>query len=66
MKKIVFDTNITISAFFWKGNPRTIYNLVKEEKLILQFSQSIENEYMRVLYYPKFGFSPSEIVPRIN
>jgi predicted nucleic acid-binding protein len=27
VKKVVLDTNVTISALFWEGNPRKIYDL---------------------------------------
>jgi predicted nucleic acid-binding protein len=35
MKRIVLDTNVTISALFWRGYPRVIYDLVREGKLRL-------------------------------
>ena len=35
MKKVVLDTNVTISALFWEGNPRKIYDLVRQGKLIM-------------------------------
>lgn len=66
MKRIVFDTNVTISAFFWKGYPRVIYDLVKEGKLVLLSSIKIEMEFIRVLAYPRFGLIPAEILPIIN
>jgi len=66
LKRIVFDTNVTISAIFWKGYPRTIYNLVKEKKVILLSSVEIEAEFIRVLAYSKFGLAPAEIFPIVN
>ncbi len=63
MKKVVLDTNITISALFWEGNPRKIYDLVREEKLIMLLSDDMEKEFIRVLAYEKFGLSPQEMMP---
>lgn len=66
MKRIVLDTNITISAFFWKGYPRTIYDLAKEGKVTLLSSIKIETEFIRVLAYSRFGLIPNEIHPIVN
>ena len=63
MKKVVLDTNVTISALFWKGNPRKVYDLVRQGKLILLLSDEIEKEFIRALGYEKFGLSPQEIMP---
>ena len=63
MKRIVLDTNVTISAFFWEGNPRKIYDLVRQGKLIMLLSDDMEKEFIRVLGYEKFGLSPQEIMP---
>ena len=66
MKRIVLDTNITISALFWKGYPRAVYDLVKEGKVTLLSSAKIEEEFIRVLAYPKFGLTSAEILPIVN
>ena len=58
MKKVVLDTNVTISALFWEGNPRKIYDLVRQGKLIMLLSDDMEKEFIRVLGYEKFGLSP--------
>ena len=63
MKKVVLDTNITISALFWEGNPRKIYDLVRQGKLIMLLNDNMEKEFIRVLGYEKFGLSPQEIIP---
>ena len=63
MKKVVLDTNVTISALFWEGNPRTIYDLVRQGKLIMLLSDDMEKEFIRVLGYEKFGLLPQEIMP---
>lgn len=66
MKRIVVDTNVTISAFFWSGHPRTIYDLIRERKTIMLISSDMEQELIRVLGYSKFGLSPKEILPFIK
>ena len=63
MKKVVLNTNVTISAFFWEGNPRKIYDLIREGKLIMLLSDDMEKEFIRVLGYEKFGLSPQEMMP---
>jgi len=63
VKKVVLNTNVTISAFFWEGNPRKIYDLIREGKLIMLLSDDMEKEFIRVLGYEKFGLSPQEMMP---
>ena len=62
MKKVVLDTNVTISALFWEGNPRKVYDLAREGKVIMLLSDDMEKEFIRVLGYEKFGLSPQEIM----
>ena len=66
MKKVVLDTNVTVSALFWDGNPRKIYDLVRHGKLIMLLSDDMEKEFIRVLGYEKFGLSPQEIMPFVR
>jgi uncharacterized protein len=66
LKRIVLDTNVTISALFWKGYPRVIYDLVEDGKAILLWSRNIEAELIRVLSYSKFGLTSSEMFPIVN
>ena len=66
MKRIVLDTNVTISALFWKGYPRVVYDLVRQGKVTLLSSVEIEAEFIRVLAYSKFGLAPTEILPIVN
>lgn len=66
MKRIVLDTNVIISAIFWKGYPKIIYELVQNKKFILLYSLEIERELIRVLAYPKFGLIPNEMLPILN
>jgi putative PIN family toxin of toxin-antitoxin system len=66
VKRIVLDTNITISAFFWKGYPRVVYDLAKEGKVTIVSSLKMEAEFIRVLAYSRFGLTPAEILPIVN
>jgi len=66
LKRVVLDTNVTISAFFWKGYPRVIYDLVSKRKLVMLLSSDMEKEFIRVLGYPKFGLTSKEIPPFIR
>jgi putative PIN family toxin of toxin-antitoxin system len=63
VKKVVLDTNVTISALFWDGNPRKIYDLIRNGKLIMLLSDDMEKEFIRVVGYEKFGLSPQEVMP---
>lgn len=66
MKRVVLDTNVTISAFLWSGHPRTIYDLIRDRKIIMLISSNMEQELIRVLGYSKFGLSSKEILPFIK
>ncbi|MDP2808195.1 MAG: putative toxin-antitoxin system toxin component, PIN family, partial [bacterium] len=66
MIRLVADTNIVISAFFWKGPPREVYTQCRSGEVKLLFSIAIESELVRVLAYPRFGLRPAEILPLIN
>ena len=66
MKRVVLDTNVTISAFFWKGHPRVVYDLVRDKKLIMLLSRDMEKELIRVLGYSKFGLTAKDILPFVK
>jgi putative PIN family toxin of toxin-antitoxin system len=42
--KVVIDTNIYISAIFWKGKPRKVVDLGRDQKIQVYTSLEIENE----------------------
>ncbi len=63
MKRLVLDTNTIISALFWEGKPRRVWDQVKAGSYVLLSSAAIERELIRVLGYPKFGLTPAEILP---
>lgn len=54
MIRIVLDTNLFVSALLKSGsNPDKILHLVRDEKALLLMSDSICDEIIRVLAYPK-------------
>ena len=59
--RVVLDTNVVISAIFWRGPPHTILEACVEGRLRLVCSMEILDEYARVLSEPTFGASPEEV-----
>lgn len=57
---IVFDTNVLISGYLWKGKSRQALRLVKSRKLRLLTSKETMDELVRVLS-KKFGLDAREI-----
>lgn len=53
--KVVLDTNVLISAVFWKGSPNLILRLAEKGLVILVTSQDILRELAGVLARPKFA-----------
>lgn len=64
--KVVFDTNVLISAYFFGGQPRVALDLAKDGKVILLQSTETIAEFIRVLGYQKFGLSADEIKPLVE
>lgn len=57
MQKIVLDTNILVSAILSKkGRPAKVLDMVLDKEIQVYFSQLIINEYIDVLFRPKFKF----------
>ena len=48
MIRIILDTNVFVSAIFWKGEPYHILEAWQEHKIKLVFSEEILEEYIRV------------------
>ena len=65
MKRIVVDTNILISASFWRGNPYKIIALGIERKVKIFSSREILEEYAASLRRD-FKTPEKEINERIN
>lgn len=59
---IVLDTNVLVSALWSSSSkPAAIITKVLSNRFRLCYDYRIINEYNRVLYRPKFGFSDWEI-----
>jgi len=65
-RKVVFDTNILISGYLWKGSPRRAIDKVRCGEWIHLVSEETIEELIRVLAYAKFGLEPEEIEPIIR
>jgi putative PIN family toxin of toxin-antitoxin system len=64
--KLVLDTNIFISAFFWGGNPRKILERINDDIDSLYIANEILDEIAQVLTRPKFNVDKTNIVRLIN
>ena len=56
-KKIVLDTNVLVSAFGWKGNPRNIFRRAVLGELELFVSYDQLAELKRTIEYPRLRFT---------
>ena len=65
-RKVVFDTNVLISGYLWKGSPRRAIDKVRRGEWIHLVSEETIEELIRVLAYAKFGLKPEEIEPIIR
>ncbi len=65
-RKVVFDTNILISGYLWKGSPRRAIDKIRRGEWIHLVSEETIEELIRVLAYAKFGLNPEEIEPIIR
>lgn len=59
--KIVLDTNLFISSFFWGGNPKKVLERVIEGKDELFFTNEILEEIENVMTRPKFHATKESI-----
>jgi putative PIN family toxin of toxin-antitoxin system len=67
MIKVVADTNIYISALFWRGNPYKFIHLCFEGKARLVISRQIIDELERILLTDgKFEMPNSACVMRLR
>jgi putative PIN family toxin of toxin-antitoxin system len=60
--KLVLDTNIFISSFFWGGNPRKLITRIIDGKDTLFVSNEILHEVFGVMSHPKFNVTRQQIV----
>jgi putative PIN family toxin of toxin-antitoxin system len=59
--RAVLDTNVLISALLFTGSPARLVPAWQSSRLRPVVSADILDEYVRVLAYPKFELTPSEI-----
>jgi putative PIN family toxin of toxin-antitoxin system len=59
--KVVLDSNIFISSFFWKGNPRKVFDRVANGLDELFTTDEILQEATEVLSLKKFDLNKKEI-----
>ena len=64
--KIVADTNIFISSFFWGGTPRKVMERIIDGKDKLFICEEILQEVASVMARPKFNVSSEYIIRFIN
>ncbi|MFH1752357.1 MAG: putative toxin-antitoxin system toxin component, PIN family [archaeon] len=65
MIRIVIDTNILISASFWKGNPYKLIELAIKKEIDVFTSIEILEEYAEVIKRD-FKTSEEELIEKIN
>jgi putative PIN family toxin of toxin-antitoxin system len=61
IEKVVIDTNVVVSGLLFGGVPGEIVRLWKERRIRPLCSREIVEEYLRVLAYPRFALTESEI-----
>ncbi len=61
MKTVVIDTNVLVSGLLFDGPPGELVTLWKKKIIHPCCSREMVEEYLRVLTYPKFNLSESEI-----
>lgn len=68
MKRTTVDTNVFISALFWKGIPDRVIDIFKRQEALLVLSEDILAELERKLNSSKFaarisaiGVSPAQL-----
>ncbi|MCL2293836.1 MAG: putative toxin-antitoxin system toxin component, PIN family [Spirochaetes bacterium] len=59
--KIVIDSNIFVSSFFWKGNPRKVFDRVIDGFDELYITDDILEEIKSVMSRKKFDLEKNEI-----
>ena len=59
--RIVLDTNTLISALLFKGQTSYLVDVWKSRKITVLACEETLNEFTKVLHYPKFKLSASQI-----
>ena len=60
MHRIVLDTNTIVSAIGWKGAPRKVIDLCIDNKIQIILSIDLIDEFIKVIYRPRFKFIPED------
>ncbi len=55
MIRAVLDTNIIISALFWKGRPRGVFDAAIDKQYSTLTTEALTSGLKRMLAYPKFA-----------
>ena len=64
--RVVLDTNVFVSAIFWKGHSRDILQAWKEKELKLILSIDIIDEYKRVSEALSYKYKEIDVLPIID
>ena len=64
--KVVLDSNIFISSFYWKGNPRKVFDRITNNLDELYITDGILSEIATVMSYKKFDNTKQEIEEYID
>lgn len=59
--RVVFDTNVIVSAIGWDGKPEACIELAFQEVIQPITSSAMEDELHEVLTYPKFDFTADDV-----
>jgi len=59
--RVVFDTNILVSAWFWSGTESSLVELAEDGAIEAYTSPHLLVELRRTLEYPKFKLEQTEI-----
>jgi putative PIN family toxin of toxin-antitoxin system len=59
--RVVLDTNVLVSALLFTGITSELTSLWQKSSITVLLSREILEEYLRVLSYPKFELSETEI-----
>lgn len=59
--KVVFDTNVLVSALLFRGALSKIVDLWVTGKIVPVISRDTFEEFKKVLFYPKFSLTEKEV-----
>ena len=64
--RVVLDTNVIVSALLFSGKASQLVDKWKSGSIVLLATKDIVLEYLRVLAYPKFELTETEIEVLLN